>query len=238
MGQKTLVVLGLIIGMSLLLTSQARAEASKIILDPITTYEFRIGEEIIIPVGATTALPQPEHCIISVNGLPQVEYVSTTDTEARCAGFVHQGGSYLVPGEYRLTLSAYDRVSGAQSIGTQVIRVVNNRPLNAPIIFAPLEGHIRLRVGEYAQIAVSVSDTDNEPLTLFASGLPGKEAGIAKFVVNKKQPGYAGGYLALQIFKPGSYTVNLFASDQRSVDRNTAVAQLHIVVEGSNLGPR
>lgn len=239
MGKKTLAVLGLIIGMSLFLTSQARAEASKIILDPISTYEFNPGNRttIMLPVGATRAYTNTtyqEHCVISVSGLPDAEYVSTTETETRCAGFIRADGlKYLSQGEYRLTLTASDRLSGAQSIGTQVVRVVYYRPLNAPIIFAPLENHIRLRAGESAQIAVAVSDADNEPLTLFASGLPvpGKKPGIAKFVVNKKLPGYTGGYLALQIFQPGSYTINLFASDQRQMERNTAVAQLHIVVE-------
>lgn len=231
MGKKTLAVLvGLIMGMSLFLTSQARAEANKIILDPISTYEFRSGEAIMMPAGATTAFsPFPQHCIISVNGLPQVEYVSTTETETRCAGFIQAGP--LPAGEYRLTLDAHDRESGANSVGTQVIRVVDNRPLNAPIIFAPLEKHIRLRAGEYMQIAAGVSDTDPEPLALFASGLPGKKVGTVKFVVNTKQPGHTGGYLALQIHQPGNYTVNLLANDLRQEGRNTAVAQLHIIVE-------
>lgn len=231
MGKKTFAVLVvmLIMGMSLFLTSQARAEAGKIILDPISTYEFRSGEAIMMPTGATTAFsPFPQHCIISVNGLPQVEYVPTTETETRCAGFIQAG--HLPAGEYRLTLDAQNRESGANSVGTQVIRVVDHRPLNAPIIFAPLEKQIQMRVGESVQIAVTVSDVDPEPLTLLASGLPGKKVGIAKFVVNKKLPGYTGGSLALQIFKPGSYTINLFASDQRPEDRNTAVAQLHIIV--------
>lgn len=235
--RKTLFVSITVMAISLFMANKyvlAGGSGNVITFDPISSYEVNPQEgNITIPIGAT--MSQDSDPVIYVDGLPSpAQFVYTTTSNnvltKRVAGYI-DGISFANPGIYNLQITVYDRASGAQSAGAlKVIVQRSSLPVNAPIIFGPMQNHIILKSGDYENIAIMVNDFDPEPLTLVASGLPGQNAGIARFVTTNNSAGQRGGYLELQLYKAGTYIINLNARDRRNIGGNTAIAQLHIDV--------
>jgi hypothetical protein len=166
--------------------------------------------------------------VIYVDGLPYPDMFifPTTRTERRSAGILQQLDR-LDPGQYVLTITAYDKQSGARSSATLKIKVTEASKPNSSIIFSPLESMLQLKAGQYVELAITVTDQDPDRPTLSISGLPGQDVGHAKFVLTERKAGQAGGYLALELYRPGSYTINLLARDGRG---NDAAAKIQINV--------